>query len=62
MHGIIGQFTTDPVRVVIGILAVIALVAIIHCLSGLAYFDSRSRPGGRQPGSAPNRGSRSIEE
>ena len=62
MHGIIGQLTTDPVRVSVGILAVVALFAIIHSLSGLAYFDSRPRPGGRRPDSAPNRGERSIEE
>ena len=38
MHGIIGQLAADPVRLVIAVVALIASIAIIRCLSGLAFF------------------------
>ena len=44
MHGIIGQLATDPVRLGIAILAVIAFVAIVRCLSGLAFFHGSPKP------------------
>ncbi len=62
MHGIIGQLATDPVRLAIAVLAVIAFVAIVRCLSGLAFFHSRPEPDEGLTGSPANRASTSIEE
>ena len=39
MHGFIGAFFEDPLRGVIAILAIATAIAIIRCLSGLAFFD-----------------------
>lgn len=44
MHGIIGQLAADPVRLAIAIAALIGFVAIIRCLSWLAFFDNGAGP------------------
>lgn len=40
MHGLIGQFADDPVRLGTALLTLAALLAIGRCLSGLAFFDN----------------------
>ena len=56
MHGIIGQLAHDPVRLAIAVTALIASVAIIRCLSRLAFFHSAApREQESQPREAANR-------